>query len=436
MKVAVGGVPAWFASGAGFGWLALLASCQFGQPRLTPKDELRGVRVLLDADLATSASMPTSNGCSIGSQTDRQALLDSTRSALSAAGFAVVTSPAVEHEAVATVSQTCKDYVDNPAVREVKLGLEPGATVTAPSVYDAVLALVAKPAVLTLGAGGSKASRAKASEVAAPNAAKLSAAPFVAAAPQADAFAVIVGVGEYFALPPPAGARADGQHFAELCARSLGIPSDHVKLAFDRDATKGTVERLLASMDDVSAASRAYFYFSGYGTTDSVGAPYVLPTDGDPSFLPETALSVNHLLEIIARGRTKDALVILDAGFSGAGARSVPGHTRPLATGAARVAPAEHVALFASATAGEDSGLATDRSGGVFTKYVVSGLASGEADIDGDGQVTLDELFHWVSPRVTREAKRDGREQIPDLVLIPGVVPASAIAVEWGLPSK
>ena len=42
----------------------------------------------------------------------------------------------------------------------------------------------------------------------------------------------------------------------------------------------------------------------------------------------------------------------------------------------------------------------------VFTRHLVAGLRDGSADLDGDGDVTVDELYSYVHERVVAEMPR------------------------------
>lgn len=67
----------------------------------------------------------------------------------------------------------------------------------------------------------------------------------------------------------------------------------------------------------------------------------------------------------------------------------------------------------------------------------VSGtICAGQADVNGDGQVSLQELSDWVSPRVVRDAKKDSRDQHPKLVVGSAVGGAASFIVEYGLATK
>lgn len=261
---------------------------------------------------------------------------------------------------------------------------------------------------------------------------------FVAGAPQPNAYAVIVGIEKYTGLPTPTGARADAERFADVAKRSLGIPAAHVHLLIDAQGTKGSIEREVEwAKSSVPPGGRIYFYFSGHGAPDaSAGASYILPVDGDPKFLPQTALLEAEVMKRLSESKAREVLAIVDSCFSGAGGRSV---LPPGARALVRVRedkPAARLAILSASSGAETSGPKSDGSAGLFTDYVIQGLGTGAADLDGDGQVSLQELSDYVRPRVAREAKKDNRDQTPSLVVGQSLGAAGSFIVEWGLPAK
>ena len=260
----------------------------------------------------------------------------------------------------------------------------------------------------------------------------------LSASPQPTAYALIVGIERYRDVPSPTGARQDAQRFAQLARQTLGIPESHVVLAIDDRASKGDIEKHLSWLKaNVQPGGRIYFFFSGHGAPEpSSGTSYLLPYDGDPRSLDQTALTLGSVLKSLSDTRAKDVVAILDSCFSGAGGRSVlPPGARPLVR-VRETSASARLALFTASSGSEISGPTPGGAGGLFTHYVTEGLGTGQADADGDGQVTMRELLDWVKPRVSREAKRDNRDQNPGLVLSSDLGDAGDLVLEWGIAKR
>lgn len=256
----------------------------------------------------------------------------------------------------------------------------------------------------------------------------------LAGAPQAASYVFVVGVEAYRDLPAPKGARADALAFAEVAKTTFGVTGDRLRVALDDRATGADIRRGLAWLaETVPAGGRAYFYFSGHGAPDpSSGASYLVPYDGDPLALDETALPLSDVMGKLGGGNAGETLVVLDSCFSGAGGRSVlPEGTRPLVRLKTSPVPGT-VALLSAATDAEVSGATAAGDRGLFTTHVVDAIGRGRADIDGDAQITLAELMTWLEPRVARDAKAAGRDQHPSLV-VGGGVPARRFVVTRGV---
>ncbi len=257
-------------------------------------------------------------------------------------------------------------------------------------------------------------------------------------APQRNAYALIVGIEKYRDVEAKAtGARADAEGFAALAKRTLGAPEENIRLALGNHATKVDIEKhidwLVANVPD---KGRIYFYFSGHGAPDaSKGTPYLLPYDGDPSALDRTALVLAQVLDALNRSKAADTVAFIDACFSGSGGRSVlPKGARPLVR-VKKSRKVARVALFSAVSDAQISGPSADGKSGLFTHYLMRGLGNAAADVDGDGQVTLDELSTWVTPRVEREARKQNRKQKPNLTAPSGGTSA-AVVIAHGLETS
>jgi|CXWL01.1.fsa_nt_gi hypothetical protein len=248
----------------------------------------------------------------------------------------------------------------------------------------------------------------------------------VAAAPQApaetlvpsfksserpDDLAVIIGIETYSEIQSKATyAERDADAF-KAHVRALGVPERNIVLLKGSKAGKASfeknIETWLARL--AKPTSRVYFYFSGHGAPDvKTGQAYLVPWDGDPNFLDDTAYPVARLYRKLGALPAKQVLVAMDSCFSGAGGRSVlaPGARPLVAKIDVGAAPAKLTVLAASAS-NEISGSLEDKGHGAFTYFLLEGLNAGEK--------TPKALAAYLTPRVQDEAKRLNRDQTPQL---------------------
>ena len=261
----------------------------------------------------------------------------------------------------------------------------------------------------------------------------------LSATPQPNAYALVIGIEDYRDVPPVPGAEQDASRIVEVLRTTLGLPENNIVLATGKRASRSDIIKQIRWLQaNVPAGGRIYFYFSGHGAPESSsGASYLVPWDGDPRFLDDTALPLSQVITMLEQTKAKEVLAFADSCFSGAGGRSVlPPGARPLVRMKAPDAPKTRVALYSAASGAEISGPIPGGHGGLFSSYVAEALGTGRADLDGDGQITLQELVDWVGPRVARDAKRDNREQNPSLLLGRKLGSARDFVVGWGYPPQ
>lgn len=227
-----------------------------------------------------------------------------------------------------------------------------------------------------------------------------------------DAFAVVVGVEKYNSLPDARFAARDATAMnAHLLA--MGYPQRNIVLLTGHQATRtGLVKNLEAWLpNQVTERSTVMFYFSGHGAPDAkTSAAYLVPTDGDPQYLEETAYPIKRLYEKLGALRAKRVLVALDSCFSGAGGRSViASGTRPLVA-KLNIAPTEAKVVSLSASSAEEiTGALEDQGHGLFTYHLLKALS------ETAGRGTVSELHAALTPRVQDEARRQNRSQTPQM---------------------
>jgi hypothetical protein len=255
----------------------------------------------------------------------------------------------------------------------------------------------------------------------------------VHAAGQPQNLALVIGVESYRDLPRVENARDDAKRVRDYLHDVVDLPDDHIIMLTDDKASLTDINKYVDAWLPRMArgANRLYFYFAGHGSPDvNTGAAHLVPWDGDPRFLKETAIDLGDLYRRLAQSGVREVVVMLDACFSGAGARSVlPKGARPLVRVQVPNTPPAPMVVLSAASASQIAGPVPGGGAGLFTHYLIEGL-DGPADADGDGQITAAELIGYVKPRVAREAQKENRDQTPeiqtghaagDLVLVQGL---------------
>jgi len=242
--------------------------------------------------------------------------------------------------------------------------------------------------------------------------------PLARAAKNPDDYALIVGIDQYQALPAAKFGQRDAESFKRYAVATLGIPEENVILLTGARATRTGLAKYIEEWlpRNVSEKSRLWFFYSGHGAPEaSDGTAYLLPWDGDPAYLKTSAYPLSTLYAKLSATKAREIIVALDSCFSGVGDRSlIAAGTRPLVSVVvAKPASSKLTALTASA-ANETAGSLDSQGHGAFTYYLLKGL--GGAAAGKDGHVTMESMRSYVLSNVQREARRQNREQTPQLV--------------------
>jgi formylglycine-generating enzyme required for sulfatase activity len=152
-------------------------------------------------------------------------------------------------------------------------------------------------------------------------------------------------------------------------------------------------------------------YFSGHGILDEEGLLYLAATDTERHLLSASAIAAEFVNFHLSRSNSRRQIVILDCCHSGAYPRGAKGGLGvSVGTSLALATPGYgRVVLTASdATqyAWEEGRAIGAVEGSVFTRILTDGLLSGAADRDGDGWITVDELYDYVYEEVVRVSSR------------------------------
>ena len=144
-------------------------------------------------------------------------------------------------------------------------------------------------------------------------------------------------------------------------------------------------------------------YFSGHGVRDEYGSLYLAVKNTNRARLRSTAVKSDFIREAMDQSRSRRQVLILDCCNSGAfpqGAKAATGVS--LGTASAFEAGYGRIVLTASDStqfAWEGDRVIGETDNSLFTHFLVEGL-EGRADLNGDGQITVDELYEYAYEKV------------------------------------
>ena len=228
--------------------------------------------------------------------------------------------------------------------------------------------------------------------------------------------ALVIGVEHYRRAPAVRYAQDDAAAFSET-VQGLGVPSARTRLITGKDATlpglRKNIDEWLPSL--AASDSRIIVYFSGAGTLDlKTGRRFLMPLDGDPDFVDATGYPLERLYDSLRHLPAREILVVLDAGFSGTGERSIfPAGLRPLVPVrddsvdpriTVIMAGGIHDAVWSSAVL----------KGGALTMSLVDAI-DGRADANHDGFLTIEEAFAYTRRNVRKATLSAASPQTPTL---------------------
>jgi hypothetical protein len=233
-----------------------------------------------------------------------------------------------------------------------------------------------------------------------------------------DDYALIIGIEKYDDLPAATYAESDAKAAARF-VQALGVPARNMVTLTGERATRSGLSKQLEGWlaNNADGNSTVYFYYSGHGAPDPKnGQAYLVPIDGDPQYLTQTAYPLKRLYADLGALKARRVIVMLDSCFSGAGGRSVLAKgARPLVNNVDTGFNSGDgkIAVLAASGADQISGTDDDTGHGLFTQYLLEGL-NGAAK-NSSGQVTLKSLYNYLKPKVMDDAHRANRDQVPQL---------------------
>ncbi|MBU4037606.1 MAG: caspase family protein, partial [Proteobacteria bacterium] len=170
---------------------------------------------------------------------------------------------------------------------------------------------------------------------------------------------------------------------------------------------------------NVEKGSTVFVYYSGHGAPNPrTGDAFLVPYDGDPSFINQTGYSLKRMYEALGKLPAKEIVVALDSCFSGAGGRSVLAEgARPLVMNLqSSFAISGNIKVMAASSGNQISSTYKEKGHGLFTYFMLKGIKN-EDVVKPDGTIAVSDLYDYIKPQVERIARKQyNNEQTPQLI--------------------
>jgi tetratricopeptide (TPR) repeat protein len=154
-----------------------------------------------------------------------------------------------------------------------------------------------------------------------------------------------------------------------------------------------------------------FIYFSGHGTKDFANNLYLLFEDSNEEFLLASSLSFDLINKCrkYPQAQKASVIIVLDCCYSAAAGMKDTDVSDTLAG----YCSAGTIILTSTGATGSSKAMEDDKlEHSVFTYYLIEGLEKGYADKDGDGYISIDDLYNYAfgmtNKRGLQSPKKEG----------------------------
>jgi len=236
--------------------------------------------------------------------------------------------------------------------------------------------------------------------------------------------AVVVGIRDYKNpnIPDVDYALNDASIMKDYLKNILGYSEGNI--IYLENPSKGELEAVFGTHSNPKGKlynyvrpgeSNIFVYYSGHGAPDiDEKKAYLVPYDGDPSYISINGFSLNILFENISAIPARKKTIVIDACFSG----NTPKGMLLKGISPLTVVPViskgyENLNIITAGKEGEVAGWYSEKRHGIFTYFFLKGIR-GEADVNNDGVLTYGELADYLEENVPYYSRRlHGIEQHP-----------------------
>jgi hypothetical protein len=179
----------------------------------------------------------------------------------------------------------------------------------------------------------------------------------------------------------------------------------HATFIFKNEKDAQFLRRIQMVVKNAVQGDLFLFYYSGHGKLNYEGKLHLVLEETDSDYLESTSISMESIKKLLDSNlKLQKKIVILDCCFSGAGIRewkNKGGSVKEILEQQAR-----GTFFMAACNSLQEAKEFSGEQYSIFTKHIIEGIRSGEADNDRSGKITVDKLFNYVSHQLTEELDR------------------------------
>ncbi len=218
-------------------------------------------------------------------------------------------------------------------------------------------------------------------------------------------YALIIGNTEYkdLGLGELTASQTDVEEFARVLRDPEICGFDFVDVLINQTSFR-VFEAIEEFFDDRKPADLLVLYYSGLGVKDEAGSLYLAFTNTIRTRLRSTAIKPNFIEETMEQCRSKRQIVILDSCNIGAfsqGTKAEVGGAMGLTAAFQGYGRFVLTASDLTQFAWEGDQVIGKTQNSLLTHFLVKGL-EGDADNDGDGNITVDELYDFAYEQICK----------------------------------
>ena len=151
--------------------------------------------------------------------------------------------------------------------------------------------------------------------------------------------------------------------------------------------------------------SDVYIFFAGHGLASDNGEKmYLLPYDGTPQLLEDTAILRDRLFNDISKSNPRSVTIFLDTCYSGTTRTpEILVASRPIAIIAKQQPIPKDFTIFTAAASDQTAKPLEEVKHGLFSYFLMKGM-EGDADANYDNKITTWELHNFIRKNVLQQS--------------------------------